>query len=319
MTRIAQRVLACCVLSCAGSPPATPVGSRVGPALSAALAAFDQVRAPVPCASPGPKLVDETLKLGKTWKLTGNTISVAGSGSISIGVIADAGGAAAPTLAALGRLKTQLADVDLTLTIGGMGSTQADLESTLGTLADKAKGPVIAIAGDLEPAPALALAIAKLRARGQPVIDGRLARTIELPGAAIATLPGARSVTRLVAGPDGCVYTAANISAVLGELTPRAGLRILATAEAPRGAANGEASGELAITPGALHEIDIVLHGPMTEAATSAKTGTRDGSATTLTPGTSDATTRLPARHVATAGILTIDGTSWRWKPLADR
>jgi hypothetical protein len=57
----------------------------------------------------------------------------------------------------------------------------------------------------------------------------------------------------------------------------------------------------------------------MTEAATPAKTGTRDGSATALTPGTSDGTTRLPDRHTPTAGILTIDGNAWRWKPIADR
>jgi hypothetical protein len=210
-------ILSCVWLSCGGSPPATPVGSRVGPALSAALAAFDQARLPVPCASPGPKLVDETLTLRHTWKLSGTTIKTEAKGAISIGVIADAGGAAAPTVAALGRLKAQLADVDLLIALGGMGGTQAELEATLGVLADDAKAPLIAIAGDLEPAPALAQAIAKLRARTQPVIDGRLARTIELPNATIATLPGARFASRLVAGADGCGYTAANISTLLGD------------------------------------------------------------------------------------------------------
>lgn len=310
--------LALCVLAaaCGGSPPEAPLGARVGPALNAALVAFDQARAPVQCASPGPTLVDETLK---GWRLSGTTMSSARSGAVSIGVIADAGGAAPGTLAVLGRLKAQLADVDLIVTLGGMGSTQAELEATLGVLADGAKGILVAIAGDLEPAPALAQAIGKLRARNLLVIDGRLARTIELPGATIGTLPGARSVQRLAAGADGCHYTAANVSALLGELTARAGIRIMATAEPPRGTTNHEASGELAITPGALHEIDVVLHGPMTEAPTPAKSGTRDGSATPLTPGTSDATTRLPARHTPTAGILTIDGTAWRWKPIADR
>ncbi len=313
------RVVVCLVLACGGSPPATPVGSRVGPALTAALGAFDQARAPLQCATPGPKLAEETLKLGRTWKLTGTTATADGAGPFTIAVVADAGGAAPPTLAALGRLQTQLADADLILALGGMGSTQQELEATLGTLADHAKGPVIAIAGDLEPYPALTAAIAKLRARNKRVIDGRLARTIEVPGATIGTLPGARSPARLAAGADGCGYTLANVSALLGELTAKPGLRIMASAEAPRTVVDGEATGDLALTPGALHELDLIVHGPVTEKPSAAKTGGRDGAAVPLTPGSSDATTRLsdPGRK-PTAGLLSIEGTTWKWKPLVD-
>jgi len=311
------RVVALCLaFACGGSPPATQVGTRVGPALTAALGAFDEARAPIQCATGG-KLTEETLKLGRTWKLAGTVVTADGTGPVTIGVIADAGGAAAPTLAALGRLQRQLGDADVILALGGMGGTQQELEATLGTLAEK--GLVIAIAGDLEPAPALTQAIAKLRARNKAVLDGRHARTLELPGATIGTLPGSRSPTRLVAGPDGCGYTAANVSSLLGELTTRPGLRILATAEAPRTTIDGEATGELAVTPGALTEIDVVLHGPVTEAASTAKAGTRDGGAIALTPGSSDATTRLPdASRKPTAGFLTIDGANWKWRPIFD-
>lgn len=315
------RVVALClVVACGSSPPATPVGSRVGPALTAALGAFDQARAPLQCATPGPKLADETLKLGRTWQLTGTTVtSTADRGPITIALVADAGGSAPATLAALGRLQTQLADADLILALGGMGSTEAELEATLGTLAERAKGPVIAIAGDLEPYPALVQAIAKLRARNKPVLDGRRARTIEVPGATIATLPGARSPQRLAAGADGCGYTVANVGALLAELTPKPGLRIMASAEAPRTTIDGEATGELALRPGALSEIDLIVHGPVTETPTPAKSGTRDGTATALTPGSSDATTRLPdPARKASAGLLTIDGPTWKWKPLVD-
>jgi hypothetical protein len=287
--------------------------------LDKALAEFEKARAPIQCLAPGAKLVEESLKLSRGWTLSGTTATADGSGPFTIGVVADAGGAAPPTLAALGRLQRQLNDADLIIALGGMGATQAELEATLGTLADSAKGPVIALAGDLEPAPALTQAIASLRARKKTVIDGRLARTLELPGATIATLPGSRSPTRLVAGPDGCGYTAANVSAVFAELTPRPGLRIVASAEAPRSTVDGEAVGELAVTPGALNEIDLVLHGPVTEAPSPAKTGTRDGAATALTPGSSDATTRLPdPTRKPSAGLLTIDGTAWKWKPLVD-
>ncbi len=307
--------LAALLLGCGSAPPAEHVGTRVGPAITAALGAFDEARAPIQCLGSG-KLVDETF--GR-WKLTSTTATATGTGPITVGLVADAGGAAAATLAALGRLQTQLGDADLILALGGMGATQAELEATLGTLADRAKGPVIAIAGDLEPAPALTAAIAQLRARNKLVFDGRLARTIELPGATIGTLPGSRSPTRLVAGPDGCGYTADNISALFAELTARPGLRILASAEAPRSTVNGEAAGELAITPGALNEIDLIVHGPVSEAPSPASSGTRDGSATALTPGTSDATTRLPdPARKPSAGLLTIDGNSWKWKPLVD-
>jgi hypothetical protein len=38
-----------------------------------------------------------------------------------------------------------------------------------------------------------------------------------------------------------------------------------------------------------------------------------------LTPGSSDATPRLPdGRRIPTAGILTLRGTAWSWKPIAD-
>lgn len=284
--------------------------------LSAALRVFDDARAPIQCATGG-KLADETLALRRTWKLAGTTATAAGTGPIAIGVIADAGGAAAATIAALGRLRAQLADADLLLVLGGMGANARELEATLGTLATDARGPVIALAGDLEPAPALTEAIAALRARKLPVFDGRHARTIELPGVVIGTLPGAGSPTRLVAGPDGCGYTSEHLSALLSELTRRPGLRILASAEAPRTTVGGEATGELAVTPGALAELDLILHGPVTELPTAARSGGRDGAAVALSPGTSDATTRLTETiRTPTAGLLVIEGTSWKWKPL---
>jgi hypothetical protein len=161
--------------------------------------------------------------------------------------------------------------------------------------------------------------IAALRARGHAVIDGRLARWIELPGATIATLPGARTAVRLVGGPDGCGYRATDVAALFGELTPRAGLRILASAESPRVTIAGEPAGELALTTGAAQVIDVVLHGPIAETASPARSGSRDGSSAALTPGTSDATTRLPGpRHPSSAALFTVNGNAWRWKPLVD-
>jgi hypothetical protein len=139
-----------------------------------------------------------------------------------------------------------------------------------------------------------------------------------LPNATIATLPGVPTLARSVAGGDGCGYSATDATAMFKELTSRKGMRIAALADAPRITIDGEAHGSLAATPGAGHEIDVVLHGPVVTDASPARSGARDAGAVPLTPGTSDATTRLPARHTPSAGLLAITGTTWKWTPLRD-
>jgi len=305
--------------ACSG-PSSPPVGTRVGPALLAALAAADEAREPWRCAAPdGPGLTDETLTAGdRRWQLAGRAMKLDGTGDVAIGVVADAAGSAPATLAALGRLRGAFARVDLALSLGGMGATRAELEAAFAALTDRAAWPLVALPGDLESVPAQTEAIAAARRRGAAVIDGRLVQRIELPGATIALVPGAGAASRLAAGVDGCSYRAADVAAVFADLTPREGLRIVASAEAPRGAVGGEPTGELILTAGAGHEIDIALHGS-TGAATPACSGNRDGSAADLTPGSSDATPRLPGpRRASTAGILALRGNRWTWKPITD-
>jgi hypothetical protein len=323
--RAAAAAGAALIAACGGSSPPPP-GTRLAPALAAALEAARAARAPWRCAAPdGPKLAEETLVVGeRTWKLTGGEVRLVADGAaedrarLTIGVVADAGGASPRTLAALGALRGKLAGADLVLALGGMGGTQAELEATLGALAEGAAWPLVALPGDLEPAGEQAAAIARLRAKGRVVIDGRLARRIELPDATIATIPGAGAAARLVAGAEGCGYRPSDVAAALDALTKREGLRILASAEAPRIEVGGEPAGELALTAGETHEIDLALHGPTAEAATPERAGRRDGSAAALTPGSSDATARLPGpRRAPSAGLLLVDGAAWRWRPIA--
>lgn len=316
---------ACCALlvvvgACSGRSN-VPVGARVGPALVAALGAADQVREPWRCAAPdGPSIADETLTAGAhKWQLGARVMKLDEPGEIAIGVIADAAGSAPQTLAALGRLRAKLARVDLVISLGGMGASRAELEATFAAITDRATWPLVVLPGDLEPVPAQVEAIAAARQRGAAVIDGRLVQRIELPGATIALVPGAGTVSRLVAGPDGCAYRATDVAAVFADLTPRAGLRILASTEAPREVVRGEPTGELAMTAGAGQQIDIALHGPTDGAVTPARSGDRDGAAVPLTPGSCDATPRLPGpRRAPTAGILTLRGSAWSWKPIED-
>jgi hypothetical protein len=317
--RLAGVVLAGLV-ACSGRAP-VPVGSRVGPAIAAALGAADDAREPWRCAAPdGPSVSDETLATGAhTWQLGARVMKLDASGDVAIGVIADAAGSAPETLAALGRLRARLAQVDLVISLGGMGRTRAELEATFAAIADHATWPLVALPGDLEPASAQTEAIAAARQRGAAVIDGRLVLRIELPGATIALVPGAGAASRLAAGANGCTYRAADVAAALADLTPLAGLRILASAEAPRRTVRDESTGELALTPGAGQQLDLALHGPTTGAATPARSGDREGAAVPLTPGSSDATPRLPGpRRPPTAGILTLHGNAWTWKPIED-
>jgi hypothetical protein len=301
------------------SPPV--VGSRVGLALTAALAAADGVREPWRCAAlDGPSMPEESLTLGaRTWQLGARAMKLEAPGAVTIGVIADAGGSAPATLAALGRLRGELAQVDLVLSLGGMGATRGELEATFAALTDRATWPLVALPGDLEPAGAQVEAIAAARQRGVAVIDGRLVQRIELPGTTIALVPGAAVAGRLVAGVEGCAYGVAEVAAAFADLTPRTGLRILASADAPRNAAAEEPTGELAISVSDGERIDIALHGPTTGAATPARSGNRDGQAVSLTPGSSDAMPRLPgARRMPTAGVLTVHRSAWSWRPIED-
>jgi hypothetical protein len=308
------------VAACSGRPT-VPTGARLGSAIAAALVAADQTREPWRCAAPeGPSLATETLATGsRRWQLAAHAMTLEAEGDVAIGVIADAAGSSPPTLAALGRLRAQLGRVDLVIALGGMGTTQAELEAAFAALADRATWPLVAMPGDLEPVDALAGAIAAARQRGAAVVDGRLVQRIELPAATIALVPGAGAASRLVAGRDGCSYRASDVTAALAALTPLAGLRILASAEPPRTTRGDAATGELGLTPGAGQQIDLALHGPTDEAASPARSGHRDGAAVALTPGSSDATIRWPgaARH-PTAGVLTVRGNAWSWRPVED-
>jgi hypothetical protein len=296
------------VAACGGSKSA-PLGERVGPLVGAAMTAADKARAPWRCAAPDtPTLPDDTLTVGAhKWKLAGHAVVGAGK---TIAVVGDAGGAAPATIAALGRLRGKLdaAAPDIVIALGGMGANQGELEATLGTLA----GPwlVVAMPGDLEPAEALAKATLALRQKGAAIVDGRLARRIELGGVTVATIPGG-GPSRVVAGADGCGYRATDVATAVADLAQRPGLRVVASFEAPRDTIDGEATGDLPLAPDAA--VDIVLS-PRSSAALP-RSGTRDGKAVRLGPGTLDATARLPSPHAApTLGILSFTDERWSWR-----
>jgi hypothetical protein len=304
--------------ACGGKKPPASAAPRIANALAAALTAAEHTKAPWRCIAAD--LPEPTTTLPKPWKLSGNSLQHdnAKDHDLVIGVVADAGGADPKTLAALGRLRAKLdeAHADLVLALGGMGTTQPELEATLGILA-KPSSPVVALPGDLESVAAETAAIATLATKNEAVLDGRLLRFIDLPDASIALLPGAGSNLRLAAGGDGCAWQAEDVLQLYQELAAKPGLRIAASAEAPRDDRGGEPSGvpELAVGPA----IDLLVHGPTQPAPSPARSGGRDGTRASVSPGTADATPRLPDTHAPAAGLLTVHGSTWTWKPLVDK
>ncbi|MEO6777114.1 MAG: hypothetical protein ABI467_29570 [Kofleriaceae bacterium] len=297
--------------ACGNPRPPASAAPRLANALAAALSTVELARIPWRCIAED--LPEPTATLDKSWKLEGHALQH--ETNLVIGIVADAGGAAPNTLAALGRLRAKLDEghAELVLALGGMGTSEPELEATLGVLA-KPASPVIAMPGDLESVAGETAAIARLAARGAPVVDGRLLRWIDLPGASIALLPGAGSRLRLAAGGDGCAWQADDVVRIYQQLSARPGLRIAALAEAPREDHAGDPSGELALAPGPA--IDLIVHGPTQPVPSPARTGGRDGTRARISPGTADATPRLPETRAPAAGLLTIHGSTWSWKPL---
>ena len=313
-------LLAILAAACGSKGPqsSSSAASRVAPALVASLGAAERERAPWRCAAadlPAPAAE----QLG-AWRVADHTVR-GDKRELAIGVIADAGGADATTLAALRRLRAKLGDVDLVVALGGMGTTRADLEATLGAIA-RPDVPVIALEGDLEAVPEQIAAIAVLRDKHLPVLDGRAIRWIETPTVAIGTVPGAGAAERLLAGGDGCAWDGDDIVRIYTELARKPGLRVAALAEAPRQVIAGEPTGEIGLVPAKDSAIDVVLHGPQRPTPSAAASGGRDGAHIALSPGTSDATPRLHGGDTTrspAAGLLAIRDGAWTWKPIVDR
>lgn len=314
--------LALVVCAACGSKSHEPRTPPLASVLAAVLAEAEHAATPWRCAAVDtPALPSQDLKAGeRAWNVTSATLTRADEGGTVIGVVADAGGADPRTIAALGRLRAAFDDakVDLVLSLGGMGTTAAELEASLGTFADRATWPLVALAGDLEAESAQVAALQALRTRGDLVLDARQVRTIAVHGATIFTVPGAGAPERLASPTDGCSWTAADVAASYAAVTAKPGLRIIATAEAPRLTVDGEAAGELALAPSKAQPVELVLHGPVEPMPTAARSGGRDGAGVLISPGTADATTRLPAAHRPSAGVLTLRQGAWSWRPIVE-
>ena len=201
-------------------------------------------------------------------------------------MIADAGGAAPATLAALGRLRTKLAAAELVVTLGGMGADQAQLEATIGALAPPdSKAPIVVVPGDLEPIDALEKAVAALAARKVPALDGRRVERIALTDAttrARRRRPRSRAPRRrrrLRRARDRSRLDRADARRLEHAPDPR---RLGSAAHDRRRVRVPHATGDL--PPDAIAGADLVLAGAI-DTASAMRSGARDGNAIALAPG----------------------------------
>ncbi|MBK9032646.1 MAG: hypothetical protein IPL61_15295 [Myxococcales bacterium] len=322
MIRSAAAALAIAALGCgsSGGPPAGGAGATAATALAAAVDRASTTVAPWRCATladpaaPAPTGPDLTIGR-RTWRRRGQGLTSAGA-RLTVAAVADARGATAPRW----REALREADVDVVLTLGGMGTTEAELSASLGALVDPA-WLTVAIPGSAEAWPAHRAAVAALAAAGAAIVDGGAVRIIDGGGAVIATLPGEPSPARLAAATEGCVHDDADVAAIVAALRAGAADRptVLASPRAPQlglGPRTGDGvnAGDPALAA-AVVELTAVIHAPLAPAPTASDR--RGEGVATIAAGSLDPVPRFEAdgrRWPTSVTAVTIEGRQLRWR-----
>ena len=247
-----------------------------------------------------------------------------------VAVLGDVGGGGVAAEAALTHVRTAIGaqSVDLIVSVGGLGSDQATLTRALEILVADGAVPVIAIAGDREPARALDAAVATIAGRGLPVFDGSDIRAGGVGPLTIGTLPGHVSAGRLAAGADGCGHVDDDVTALRSLLHAQGGRAVVASARAPAsGDGGGAAAGVGGLDAGEsrLRELLLapmidggtvaaVIHAPLTDAEPSAGQRTDDDPMVVLPVPRLDPRPRASTSPTgARALVLTADENALRW------
>jgi hypothetical protein len=160
-----------------------------------------------------------------------------GDGPLVMGVIADLRGGDARSLerVAAARRAFERRAVELVVSLGGLGRTEAEIGAALRAVAERASWPVLAIPGDRESVADHRAAIGATTATGvAAVVDGSEVRLALFDGVAIITLPGVDDPRRLTAGAAGCVHAAPDLDALAALARTAPGPVVLATYAPPR-------------------------------------------------------------------------------------
>jgi len=301
-----------------GAKPSGGAGNAAAAGLVAAVEHAAATRAPWRCATRSPSTTTGELVAGeRTWRRAGETLTTTGRG-LTIVAVADARGDAA----AIWRERLRAAEPAVVLTLGGLGTTEAEIAASLGALVDPA-WLTVAIPGDAESWPAHRAAVATVAATGAPVVDGADVRLLDGGAAVIATLPGPAHAARLAAGADGCVHDDADAAAIIAALVAAAGDRptVLVAPRAPQG--GGGARGVAGVPAGdpgltaAVAGLTAVVHAPLVPGPTAP--GRAGDAVAVIAAGSLDPVPQFAvdgARAARSLTAVTIDDRALTWRPI---
>lgn len=330
--RWALACLACALVAGCGrrDAPSDSDGRALGAALLRGLAAAAERREPWPCASPEAEEAEEASETApapvaepERWRAGPGTLTLAAVPTeLSLGFIADAGGAGQPTLAGLRRAAALLAASKVTavLSLGGLAADEAGIEAALRVLVSD-HYLLVASPGDLEPVPAHRAAVARLARAGARIVDGSRTRWLELGIATVATLPGARHLGQLSAGPDGCGFDDGALEQTATRLGKAPGLRVLAAWAAPRPDGATAARGDLRMRQILeQHHVELAVVGePTGWPQNISGSGSAKAPLHVAFTGFSDGEPRMPADGALpspSALLLQVTPPGWSWRRL---
>jgi hypothetical protein len=323
--------------SCGGSAPSQgELGPPLARAIDALAVAAPHATAPWRCGALDRTTVTHAAAPAG-WSLAPHVLRQAAPGArAAIAFVGDVGADAAAATPALRQVRTAIAaeQVDLIVSVGGLGADQAALTAALELLADDGAVPVLALAGDLEPAAALDAAVAAVATRGKAVFDGSDVRAVRVGPLVLGTLPGHVAASRLAAGADGCGHRDADVGPLRSLMAAQGELLVLASARAP--AADGATSLGVGGLPAGDHALRAALLAPAAPGARLAAVVHAPLGDALLVPGARPADSvdtfaalgvpRLDPRPRATAPqtepralILRADADGLRWTTLATR
>lgn len=311
-----------------GSPPQGELGPPLARAIDALALTAAKAEAPWRCGA-----LDRATTTHATapsgWRLDGHVLRQATPGArAAVAFVSDVGSDDGTASAALTSVRAAIANeqVDLVVTVGGLGADRATLVRHLDLLAIDAAVPVLALAGDLEPAPDLDAAVAEVSARGKAVFDGSDVRAVRVGPLVLGTLPGHAASSRLAAGVEGCGHRDADVAPLRTLMATQGDTLVLVTARAPAadgptalgvgGLPAGDQALRAALLAPATPRIAVVVHAPLGEATPAPGTRAADADAPFVALGVP----RLDPRPRATAAttepralVLRADPDGLRW------
>ena len=152
-------------------------------------------------------------------------------GRLKLGALADTNGTAPMTMANLARLTRVFSQehVDAVVALGDLGASEDEIARVLTAVADGAKAPVLALAGEREQENAFHAAVKRVHDAGTDIVDLVDTRLVDTGTIDIVSIPG------YPFSRTGCHYSAADLDGVAALVAGRKHERVVVAHTPPRG------------------------------------------------------------------------------------